>query len=111
MAQRLRRKRFFLMRVPLLFALCSMRHSLDDLGAFFVQKLVTAIGAEKLDLFVAKLLIVAVELAAALRAGHPENFSHNAVLRKQDSKSVYGITIESHLQIGTVLQSVIPACF
>jgi hypothetical protein len=39
---------------------------------------VTAIGAEKLDLFVAKLLVVAIELAAALRAGHPEYFSHDS---------------------------------
>jgi hypothetical protein len=72
---------------------------------------VTAIGAEKLDLFVPKLMPVTIKLALALRAGHPENFGHNTVLRKQDSKSVYRITIESHLQIGIVLQSVIPACF
>ena len=52
--------------------------SLDDLRTFFFQKLVAAIGAEKLDLFVAKLLIVTIEIALALRAGHPENFCHDS---------------------------------
>jgi hypothetical protein len=52
--------------------------SLDDLRTFFIQKLVTAIGAEKLDLLVAKLLIVTIKLAAALRAGHPKDFRHGS---------------------------------
>jgi hypothetical protein len=37
---------------------------------------VVAIGAEELDLLVPELLGVAIELALALRAGHPENFRH-----------------------------------
>jgi hypothetical protein len=36
----------------------------------------TAIGAEEFDLLVAKFLIVAIELALALRTGHPEYFRH-----------------------------------
>jgi hypothetical protein len=48
--------------------------SLDDFGAFFIQKLVAAIGTEQLDLFVAELLPVTIELAFALRAGYPKNF-------------------------------------
>jgi hypothetical protein len=54
--------------------------SLDDLGAFFVQKLVAAVGAEKLDLLVAQLLIVTIKFAPALRAGHPKNFRHRSIL-------------------------------
>ena len=49
---------------------------LDDFGAFLVQKLMGAIGAEELDVFVTKLLIVTIELAFALRARHPKNFRH-----------------------------------
>jgi hypothetical protein len=52
--------------------------SLDDLRTLFVQKLVAAIGAEELDLFVPKLLPVAIKLALALRAGHPKYFRHDA---------------------------------
>jgi hypothetical protein len=37
---------------------------------------VAAIGAEKLDLLAPKFLVVAIELAFALRAGHPKNFGH-----------------------------------
>jgi hypothetical protein len=37
-----------------------------------------AVGAEKLDLFMTKFLIMAIEFALALRAGHPENFGHKA---------------------------------
>src|SRR5439155_19091914 len=60
-------------------ALASIACSLfDDLRAFLVQELVTAIGAEKLDLLVPKLLPVAIELAVALRAGHPKNFRHGS---------------------------------
>ena len=50
----------------------------DDLRAFLVQELVTAIGAEKLDLLVPQFLPVAIELAVALRAGHPKNFRHGS---------------------------------
>jgi hypothetical protein len=52
--------------------------SLDDLRTLLVQKLVAAIGAEKLDLFVPELLPVAVELAFALWAGHPKDFRHDS---------------------------------
>jgi hypothetical protein len=38
----------------------------------------TAIGAKKLDFFVAQLLIMTIEFAIALRAGHPENFRHGS---------------------------------
>jgi hypothetical protein len=38
-----------------------------------------AIGTEKLDLFVAKLLPVTVKLALALRAGHPKNLRHGTL--------------------------------
>src|SRR5207247_2328038 len=48
----------------------------DDLRAFLVQELVTAIGAEKLDLLVPQFLPVAIELAFALGAGYPKNFRH-----------------------------------
>jgi hypothetical protein len=37
-----------------------------------------AIGAEKLDLLMSKLVPVAIKLALALRAGHPKNFRHDA---------------------------------
>jgi hypothetical protein len=52
--------------------------SLDDFRALLVQKLVAAIGAEELDLFVPKLVPVAIELALALWAGHPKNFRHGS---------------------------------
>jgi hypothetical protein len=62
--------------------LCS---SLDDLGTLFVQKLVTAIGAEKLDLLVPELLPVTIKFAFALRAGHPKNFRHGALSPRQSN--------------------------
>jgi hypothetical protein len=43
----------------------------------------TAIRAEELDLFVAKFLIVAVEFALALWAGHPKYFSHDSPQRRK----------------------------
>jgi hypothetical protein len=43
---------------------------------------VTAIGAEKLDLFVPELLIVTIEFAFALRAGHPKDFRHGSSWHK-----------------------------
>jgi hypothetical protein len=52
--------------------------SLDDLGAFFVQKLMAAIGAEQFDLLVPELLIVAIKFALALRARHPKNLRHHS---------------------------------
>jgi hypothetical protein len=55
--------------------------SLDDFGTLFVQELVTAIGAEKLDFLVPKFLIVTIKLAFALRAGHPKNFRHGSLPR------------------------------
>jgi hypothetical protein len=50
----------------------------DDLRAFFIQELVAAVGAEKLDLFVAQLLGVAIKFAFALRTGHPKYFGHDS---------------------------------
>jgi hypothetical protein len=55
--------------------------SFDDFGAFFIQKLLIAIGTEKLDFFVPQLLIVAIELPFALRAGHPKYFRHSTFPR------------------------------
>jgi len=52
--------------------------SLDDFRTLFVQELVAAIGTEELDLLAPKFLVVTIELAVALRAGHPENFCHGA---------------------------------
>jgi hypothetical protein len=52
--------------------------SLDDFRAFLIQKLVAAIGAEKLDLLVPKLLPVTIEFAFTLWAGHPKNFCHDS---------------------------------
>jgi hypothetical protein len=52
--------------------------SLKDLGAILVHKLVAAIGTEELDILVPQLLIVAIELPFALRAGHPEYLRHEA---------------------------------
>jgi hypothetical protein len=37
---------------------------------------VTAIGTKKFDLLVPEFLIVTIELAFALRAGHPKDFGH-----------------------------------
>ena len=65
--------------------------SLDDLGALLVQKLMAAIGAEKFDLLVPELLVVTIELAFALRAGHPKNFRHASVPRifsRKDAKAL-----------------------
>ena len=65
--------------------------SLNDLGAFFVQKLMAAIGAEELDLLVPELLIVTIELALTLGAGHPKNFRHSSVPRifsRKDAKAL-----------------------
>jgi hypothetical protein len=55
--------------------------SLDDLGAFLVQKLVAAVGAKKFDLLVPEFLPVTVKLALALRTGHPKNLRHGSVPR------------------------------
>ena len=53
--------------------------SLNDLRTLFVHELVTAIGAEELDLPMPKLLPVTIKLALALRAGHPKNFRHGSL--------------------------------
>jgi hypothetical protein len=39
---------------------------------------VAAIRAEELDLLVAKFLVVTIEFALALWAGHPKDFCHDA---------------------------------
>jgi hypothetical protein len=63
-------------------ALCSLPPitSLDDFRTLFVQKLVAAVRAKELDLFVAQFLVVAIKFPFALRAGHPENFRHGFIL-------------------------------
>jgi hypothetical protein len=63
--------------LPTAFSSLSPITSLDDFRALLVQKLVTAIRAEELDLLVPKFLPVTIELAFALWAGHPENFRHD----------------------------------
>jgi len=48
-------------------------------------------GAEELDFLVPQLLPVAIELALALRAGHPENFRHASIPRifsREDAKAL-----------------------
>jgi len=65
--------------------------SLDDLGTLVVQKLVIAIRTEKFDFLVPQLLPVAIELAFALWAGHPENFRHASIPRifsRKDAKAL-----------------------
>jgi hypothetical protein len=65
--------------------------SLDDLNALLVQKLVAAIGTEELDLFVPKLMPVAIKLALALRAGHPKYFRHSSdprIFSRKDAKAL-----------------------
>jgi hypothetical protein len=52
--------------------------SLDDLGAFLVQKLMAAVGAKELDVLMPQLLIVTVKFAFALRARHPKNLRHHS---------------------------------
>jgi hypothetical protein len=53
--------------------------SLDDFGALLVKKLVTAIGAEKLNLLMPELLPVTIEFTVAAGTGHPENLRHFAM--------------------------------
>jgi hypothetical protein len=52
-----------------------------------IQELVAAIRTEKLDLLVTEFLIVTVEFALALRAGHPKNLCHSFLLPAQTEKS------------------------
>jgi hypothetical protein len=40
---------------------------------------VAAIGAEEFDVFVPELLPVTIELALALRTGHPKDFRHDSL--------------------------------
>jgi hypothetical protein len=52
---------------------------------------VAAVGAEKLDVLVPELLVMAIKVAFALRAGHPKNFCHASVPRifsRQDAKAL-----------------------
>jgi hypothetical protein len=52
---------------------------------------VTAIGAEEFDLLVPELVPVAIELALALRAGHPKNFGHSSdprIFSRKDTKAL-----------------------
>ena len=60
-----------------------MLSSLDDFRALVVHELVAAIGTEQLDFLAPKFLVVTIELAFALRAGHPENFRHGSSENKK----------------------------
>ena len=75
---------FFMTSSRVFAALCSLSliTSLDDFGAFLVQKLMAAIGAEELDFLVPELLPVAIKFAFALRTGHPKNFRHGSSWHK-----------------------------
>jgi hypothetical protein len=50
---------------------------LDDFRALLVQKLVTAIGTEELDIFVPELLPMTIKFAFAFGTGHPKNSCHD----------------------------------
>src|SRR5438046_5596970 len=56
----------------------------DDVRAFLVHELVTALGAENLDLLVPQFLPVAIELAVALRAGYSKHFRHGSSLSRRN---------------------------
>jgi len=60
---------------------------------------VAAKGAEKLDLFVAKFLIVTIEFAVALRAGHPENFGHGSSWYQRNKIRNPNIEIRNKLEV------------
>src|SRR5262245_29066953 len=84
--------------------------SLDDFRTLFVQELVTAIGTEQLDLLAPKFLVVTIELAVALRAGHPENFRHgSSENKKSEIRSTKFETKRS--QIVGKFNRPIPVCF
>jgi len=72
------RRAFPISDVPTVLCLLSSIASLDDFRTLFIQKLVAAIGTEKLDLFAPKLLVVAIKFAFTPRAGHPENLRHDS---------------------------------
>jgi hypothetical protein len=83
-------------------ALCSPPRvaSFDDFWTFFVQKLVAAIGAEELDLFAPKFLIVTIKFAFALRTGHPKNFRHDSSnWRKSEIRSTKSETNRSQINL------------
>jgi hypothetical protein len=50
---------------------------LDDCWTLLVQKLVTAIRTEELDLFVPELMPMTIKIAFALGTGNPKNFRHD----------------------------------
>jgi hypothetical protein len=54
---------------------------------------VAAIRAEELDLLVPKLVPVAIELALALRAGHPKYFRHASVPRIFSGKDAKALSL------------------
>jgi hypothetical protein len=60
---------------------------------------VTAIGAEELDLFVAKFLVVTIEFALALRAGHPKDFCHGCFPPQRKKIRNPNIEIRNKLQV------------
>jgi len=60
---------------------------------------VAAIRAEELDLLVPELLPVAIELALALRAGHPKYFRHDASWHQENKIRNPNIEIRSKLEV------------
>jgi hypothetical protein len=73
--------------------------SLDDFRTLFVQKLVIAIGTEKLDLLVPQLLPVTIELAFALRTGRPKYFRHGCSWYQRNKIRNPNIEIRNKLEV------------
>jgi hypothetical protein len=92
------RRAFRSLTFPLPSGSLSLIVSLDDFGALFVQKLVAAIGAEKLDLFAPQLLGVAIEFTFTLRAGHPKNFRHDSFLTSETKSEIRSTKAETNSQ-------------
>ena len=59
----------------------------------------TAVRAEELDLLVPKFLPVAIELALALRTGHPKNFRHGASWHQENKIPYPNIEIRNKLEV------------
>jgi hypothetical protein len=60
---------------------------------------VTAIGAEEIDFFVPKLLPVTIELALALRTGHPKDFRHGSFLPQRNKIRNPNLEIRNKLEV------------
>jgi hypothetical protein len=80
---------------------------------------VTAVRTEELDLLVPEFLPVAIELAFALRAGHPKNLRHalfllisgnkirnpNIEIRNLDDFSGSFVTTETQSRVGNIKEN------